>query len=52
MLANHINADFEQRVVAPRPNQNDLLQSPMPGVWRYPLDRVGGEIARATSIVR
>lgn len=52
MLANHIRADFDQRVVAPPPNHDDWLQSPAPGVWRYPLDRLGGEIARATSLVR
>ena len=46
-----INANFEERVVvhaAARP----WLASPVSGVERRPLDRVGGETARATSIVR
>ena len=47
-----INADFDQRVVIPPAGAGDWVASPSPGVWRYPLDRVGGEIARATSIVR
>jgi anti-sigma factor ChrR (cupin superfamily) len=45
------NADFSQRVVehgAALPWQD----SPMPGVQRRMLDRIGGEVARATSIVR
>lgn len=47
-----INADFDQRVVIPPAGDGDWVASPSPGVWRYPLDRVGGEVARATSIVR
>ena len=47
-----INADFDQRVVRPPPHPQDWVQSPMTGVHRYLLDRVGGEIARATSLVR
>jgi len=46
-----IAADFTQRVVV----HSDLLEwikSPMPGVDRKPLDRVGAEVARATTIVR
>ena len=46
-----INADFEQRVVV-HSAQMPWLDSPMPGVSRRPLDRVGDEVARATSIVR
>jgi anti-sigma factor ChrR (cupin superfamily) len=46
-----INADFEQRVVV-RPGDIDWVASPMPGVDRIMLDRIGGEVARATSIVR
>ncbi|QIA64938.1 cupin [Vibrio astriarenae] len=46
-----INADFEKRVVI-RPEDYQWFSSPMPGVERMPLDRVGGEVARATSIVR
>lgn len=46
-----LNADFSLRVVV----QSDQLEwsaSPMPGVDRRMLDRIGGEVARATSIVR
>ncbi len=46
-----INADFNQRVVV-HSDELEWLASPMPGVERRPLDRVGGEVARATSIVR
>jgi quercetin dioxygenase-like cupin family protein len=46
-----INADFSQFVVL-KPDQQDWVASPMPGVERKMLDRVGGEVARATSIVR
>jgi len=47
-----INADFEQRVVLPPCAADDWIQSPMKGVRRRMLDRVGGEVARATSLVR
>ncbi|MBA6293827.1 cupin domain-containing protein [Colwellia sp. MB3u-70] len=43
--------DFTQRAVV-HSTSLDWLASPMPGVERRPLDRVGGEVARATSIVR
>lgn len=45
------NADFNKRVVV---YQQDYkwVNSPMPGVERMMLDRIGGEVARATSIVR
>ena len=46
-----INADFNQRVVI-RPTDHQWLPSPMAGVERMPLDRIGGEVARATSLVR
>ncbi|WP_207802638.1 cupin domain-containing protein [Motiliproteus coralliicola] len=46
-----LNADFEQRVVI-RPEQYQWVDSPMPGVTRMMLDRIGDEVARATSIVR
>lgn len=45
------NADFEQRVVI-YPQDYRWLPSPMPGVERMMLDRIGDEVARATSIVR
>lgn len=45
-----LNADFDARVVV-HSNQLDWIDSPMPGVSRRPLDRVGTEVARATSIV-
>ena len=46
-----INADFSARVVVHSANL-DWQESPMKGVHRRMLDRVGGEVARATSIVR
>src|SRR6056297_140426 len=46
-----INADFSARVLV-RFDETDWVASPMPGVERKMLDRVGGEVARATSIVR
>lgn len=46
-----INADFSQRVVV-RPGDAPWQASPSPGVERCMLDRVGGEQARATSLVR
>ncbi len=46
-----INADFEQRVVVQTASM-DWIPSPTAGVERRMLDRVGEEVARATSIVR
>lgn len=46
-----INADFTQRVVI-RPDDAPWQPSPSPGVERRMLDRIGGEQARATSLVR
>lgn len=46
-----INADFSERVVI-YPDQYEWLPSPMPGVERMMLDRIGVEVARATSLVR
>lgn len=46
-----INSDFNQRVVVHSATQ-EWLESPMKGVFRRPLDRVGAEVARATSIVK
>ncbi len=46
-----INADFSQRAVI-RPGDSPWVLSPMPGVERIMLDRIGEELARATSIVR
>ncbi len=46
-----LNADFSQRVLV----HSDAVEwkaSPMPGVERRMLDRIGGEVARATTIVR
>ena len=44
-------ANFDQRVVV-HSESMEWLKSPMPGVERRMLDRVGDEVARATSIVR
>ena len=46
-----INADFSQRVVI-LPGDYRWVASPMPGVERMMLDRIGDEVARATSLVR
>ena len=46
-----LNADFNARVVV-HSGQLDWQSSPMPGVDRRMLDRIGGEVARATTIVR
>src|SRR5690625_3089025 len=46
-----VNADFSRRVVV-TPQQYHWVASPQSGVERVMLDRVGGEKARATSIVR
>ncbi len=47
----HLNADFSERVVI-RPEDYHWVDSPMPGVERMMLDRIGEEVARATSLVR
>jgi len=46
-----LNADFTQRALV-HSERIAWVPSPMPGVERRMLDRVGGEVARATSIVR
>lgn len=46
-----LHADFSQRVVVHSDDIN-WLASPMPGVERRMLDRIGTEVARATTIVR
>jgi anti-sigma factor ChrR (cupin superfamily) len=46
-----LNADFSQRVVV-RPGDVPWVPSPAPGVERRMLDRIGDEVARATSFVR
>ncbi len=46
-----LNADFSKRVVV-HSDQLEWNASPMPGVDRRMLDRIGGEVARATTIVR
>ena len=46
-----LNADFSERVVI-RPEDYRWVDSPMPDVERMMLDRIGDEVARATSLVR
>lgn len=46
-----LNADFSRRVVI-RPEDYEWHASPSDGVTRMMLDRIGGEIARATTLVR
>ena len=50
-MITRINADFDQRIVI-KPNDYHWVDSPMAGVERMMLDRIGDEVARATSIVR
>jgi anti-sigma factor ChrR (cupin superfamily) len=47
----HIHSDYSQRVVIHQESLN-WTPSPVPGIERRMLDRVGDEVARATSIVR
>lgn len=47
----NLNDDFTQRIVN-HAAQASWQASPLPGVDRRLLDRVGGEVARATSVVR
>jgi hypothetical protein len=49
--AMEINADFDKRVVVHAASM-PWVPSPMPGVDRRMLDRIGEEVARATSLVR
>ncbi len=46
-----VNADFSRRVVIAT-DAMPWIASPQPGVERRLLDRIGGEVARATSLVR
>lgn len=46
-----LNAEFEKRAVV-ETEQEPWVASPLPGVDRRMLDRVGDEVARATTIVR
>src|SRR5690348_1820996 len=46
-----VRANFAKREVV-RLNEEPWQPSPAPGVERRMLDRVGGEVARATSVVR
>ena len=46
-----LNADFTRRA-AVHAGRMDWVASPMPGVDRRMLDRIGDEVARATTIVR
>ena len=50
-MQERINAEFDRRVVIDTDAQ-PWIASPQPGVERRPLDRIGGEVARATSLVR
>lgn len=47
----NLNAEFDQRVVI-RPSEYRWVPAPVAGVTRMMLDRLGDEIARATSLVR
>ena len=47
----NINAEFTERAIVHADNI-PWVPSPMPGVERRMLDRIGDEVARATTIVR
>ena len=47
----HVHSDFDLSVVL-HDDGSGWVPSPLPGVERRMLDRVGGEVARATSLVR
>lgn len=51
MLSELLNSDFSQRIVIAT-NELPWIPSPQAGVERRPLDRIGSEVARATSLVR
>jgi anti-sigma factor ChrR (cupin superfamily) len=51
MSTDRINADFSERIVIAT-NAMPWIPSPQAGVERRMLDRIGGEVARATSLVR
>jgi anti-sigma factor ChrR (cupin superfamily) len=51
MALDRINADFSERVVIATEDM-PWIPSPQAGVERRMLDRIGGEVARATSLVR
>ena len=46
-----INADFKQTAIV-KPEDTSWIPSPAKGVDRIMLDRIGDEVARATTIVR
>ena len=50
-LPTRCRADFSQREVV-LPSEHHWFDSPQSGVRRMPLDRIGAEQARATSLVR
>ena len=45
-----LNAEFDRRAVV-RPKDYEWVPSPMPAVERMMFDRIGDEVARATSLV-
>ncbi|MBI3504939.1 MAG: cupin domain-containing protein [Proteobacteria bacterium] len=51
MTPERLNADFTRRVVVATGGV-EWIASPQAGIDRRPLDRIGGEVARATSLVR
>ena len=50
-MAMHINSDFSRPAIVDR-SKAEWVSSPEPGVERIMLDRIGDEVARATSLVR
>lgn len=52
MITTRLHDNFDLRVALAPPREQSWQDSPMQGVERRMLDRVGGEVARATSLVR
>jgi hypothetical protein len=52
MSPTHLRANFTLCEVVPPPAESDWVPSPLPGVECHMLVRIGGEVARATTVVR
>lgn len=50
MITTRLHDNFDLRVTLAPPREPSWQDSPMQGVQRYMLDRVGGEVARATRV--
>ena len=50
MITTRLHDNFDLRVTLAPPREPSWQDWPMQGVQRYMLDRVGGEVARATRV--